>query len=151
MYFFNWCKGLSIWLLFYLSRYFPPIILLFLLPWWLRWSRIHLQCGTPGFNPGLGRPSGGGWQSTPVFLPGEFPWMEEPHGLQSMGLQRVVHVWVTKHSYYFCSLMNYLFSWRSSQVCSHFNLCSWLTYEVFLINYKPQKCLEESLESTIKS
>ena len=24
------------------------------------------------------------WQPTPVFLPGEFPWTEEPGGLQSM-------------------------------------------------------------------
>ena len=29
------------------------------------------------------------WQSTPVFLPGESPWTEEPGGLQTMGLQRV--------------------------------------------------------------
>ena len=26
------------------------------------------------------------------------PWTEEPGGLQSMGLQRVVQDWVTKHS-----------------------------------------------------
>ena len=25
------------------------------------------------------------WQPTPVFLPGESPWTEEPAGLQSMG------------------------------------------------------------------
>ena len=25
------------------------------------------------------------WQPTPVFLPGEFPWTEEPGRLQSMG------------------------------------------------------------------
>ena len=31
------------------------------------------------------------WQPTPVFLPGESPWTEEPGGLQSMGLQRVRH------------------------------------------------------------
>ena len=30
-----------------------------------------------------------GMQPTPVFLPGESPWTEEPGGLQSMGLQRV--------------------------------------------------------------
>jgi len=29
------------------------------------------------------------WQPTLVFLPGEFPWTEEPSGLQSMRLQRV--------------------------------------------------------------
>ena len=28
-------------------------------------------------------------QPTPVFLPGESPWTEEPGGLQSIGLQRV--------------------------------------------------------------
>jgi len=31
------------------------------------------------------------WQPTPVFLPGDFPWTEEPDGVQFMGLQRVVH------------------------------------------------------------
>ena len=31
------------------------------------------------------------WQLTPVFLPGDSPWTEEPVGLQSMGLQRVRH------------------------------------------------------------
>jgi len=31
------------------------------------------------------------WQPTPVFLPGEIPWTEEPGGLQSMGSQRVGH------------------------------------------------------------
>ena len=29
------------------------------------------------------------WQPTPVFLPGESPWTEEPGGLQSLGSQRV--------------------------------------------------------------
>jgi len=32
-----------------------------------------------------------GWLPTPVFLPGESPWTEEPGRLQSMGLQRVGH------------------------------------------------------------
>ena len=38
-----------------------------------------------------------GWEGpleegmAPVFLPGEFPWTEEPGGPQSMGLQRVRH------------------------------------------------------------
>ena len=38
------------------------------------------------------------WQPTPVFLPGESPWTEEPGGLQSMGSQRVRHNQATKHS-----------------------------------------------------
>ena len=29
------------------------------------------------------------WQPTPVFLPGESPWTEEPGGLQSMRSQRI--------------------------------------------------------------
>ena len=32
-----------------------------------------------------------GFYSTPVFLPGESPWIEEPGGLQSTGSQRVGH------------------------------------------------------------
>ena len=32
-----------------------------------------------------------GMVTTPVFLPGESPWTEEPGGLQSMGSQRVGH------------------------------------------------------------
>ena len=38
------------------------------------------------------------WQPTPVFLPEEFPWPEEPGGLQSMGSQRVRRDRATKHS-----------------------------------------------------
>ena len=51
------------------------------LSWWLRWERIHLQCGTPGFNPWVRKiPWRRAWQPTPVFLPGESPWTEEPGG-----------------------------------------------------------------------
>ena len=42
--------------------------------------------------------SPGGGHPTPVFLPGESSWIEEPGKLQSMGLQRVGHDWATKHS-----------------------------------------------------
>ena len=42
------------------------------LPWWLRWWRICLQCGRPGFNPWVGRiPWRGERLPTPVFWPGE--------------------------------------------------------------------------------
>ena len=44
-----------------------------LLPWWLRWSRICLQCRKQGFDPWVGKIHWREWQSTPVFLPGEFP------------------------------------------------------------------------------
>ena len=36
-----------------------------------------------------------GWQPTPVFLPVESPQLEEPGKLQSMGLQRVGHEWLS--------------------------------------------------------
>ena len=54
---------------------------------------------TADLIPGSGRSSGGGraWQPTPVFLPGESLWTEEPGGLQSMGSQRVGHTEATQH------------------------------------------------------
>ena len=52
----------------------------------------------PGFHPWDGKiPWRRTWQLTPVFLPGESSWTEGPGWLQSMGLQRVRHDWVTKH------------------------------------------------------
>ena len=40
-----------------------------------------------------------GSPETPVFLPGESPWTEEPGRLQSMGSQRFGHDWATKHTH----------------------------------------------------
>ena len=43
----------------------------------------------PGFDPWVGKiPWRRAWQPTPVFLPRESPWTEEPGGLQFMGSQR---------------------------------------------------------------
>ena len=45
-----------------------------------------------GFDPWVGKiPWRRAWQPTPVFLPGESPWTEEPDGLQSIGLLRIGH------------------------------------------------------------
>ena len=59
-------------------------------------QRICLQCRKPGFDPWvrkiLWRRE---WQPTPVFLPGEISWTEEPGELQSVGSQRVRHDWAT--------------------------------------------------------
>ena len=45
----------------------------------------HKRCG---FDPWVGKISWRrAWQPTPVFLPGESPWTEEPGGLHSMGSQ----------------------------------------------------------------
>ena len=43
-----------------------------------------------GSIPGLGFP-GGGHGSPSSILSWRIPWTEEPGGLQSMGMQRVVH------------------------------------------------------------
>ena len=37
------------------------------LPWWLRWSRIHLQCGKPGFDPLIRKTPGEGNGSPPQY------------------------------------------------------------------------------------
>ena len=48
--------------------------------------------GDPALFPGSGRfPWRRASQPTPVFLPGESPWTEEPGGLQSTGSQRIGH------------------------------------------------------------
>ena len=53
----------------------------------------------PGFDPWVGKiPWRRAWPCTPVFLPRESPWTEEPGRLQSLGSQRVGHGWVTKHN-----------------------------------------------------
>ena len=45
----------------------------------------HKRCR---FDPWVGKiPWRRAWKPTPVFLPGESPWTEEPGGLQSMGSQ----------------------------------------------------------------
>ena len=57
--------------------------------------------GNLGSIPGLGRsPGGRHWQPTPVFLPVESPWTEEPGGLT---IHEVTKSWTgmrTKHSAY---------------------------------------------------
>ena len=54
------------------------------------------------------------WQPTPVFLPREFPWIEEPGGLQSTGSQRVRHDWVTKHSTIFLCIFIISFNLKAA-------------------------------------
>ena len=50
------------------------------------------NAGDAGSIPGLGRSPGEGnpleWQLTPVLMPGEIPWTEEPGKLQCMGSQK---------------------------------------------------------------
>ena len=59
------------------------------------------RCQRRGFNPGVGKmPWRRKWQPTPVFLPGKISWIEEPGGLESVGLQRVRHDLVTEQQIY---------------------------------------------------
>ena len=47
---------------------------------------VQMGKNSLGFDPWVGKnPWSRAWQPTPVFLPGESPWTEEPGGLQSMG------------------------------------------------------------------
>ena len=55
---------------------------------------VKNQCRKCRFNSWVGKiPWSRKRHPTPVFLPGEIPWTEEPGGLQSIGLQRVRHGW----------------------------------------------------------
>jgi len=57
-----------------------------------KWQRICPQCGRSGFNPWVGKiPWRRAWQPTPVFLPGEPSWTEEPGGLWSTASKRFRH------------------------------------------------------------
>jgi len=53
---------------------------------------------------------------TPVLLPGESPWTEDPGGLQSMGTQRVGQDRATKHSTHIVFVSLFL---------TYFTLCNW--------------------------
>ena len=54
-------------------------------------NRIHQYLKTVTYHDLGGLFWRRAWQPTPVFLPGESSWTEEPGGLQSMGSQRVGH------------------------------------------------------------
>ena len=79
------------------------------LPWWLRSKESVCNSraeGDVGLIPESWRSSGGG-NGNPLQYSclEKIPWTEVPGGLQSMGLQRVGHNWVTKHkllSYHIC-------------------------------------------------
>ena len=74
------------------------------LPWWLRWSRICLQCGKPGFDPWVGKiPWRREWQPTPVFLPGE-SFDRGALWATVHGSQRIRHNWATDTFTFQCSI-----------------------------------------------
>ena len=72
-------------------------VCIYMLPWWFSGKESACQCRKHKrcrFDPWVWKISWRrAWQPTPVFFPGESLWMEEPGGLQSIGLQRVGHNW----------------------------------------------------------
>ena len=97
------------------------------LPWWIRQQRIYLQCGRPGFDPWVWKiPWRRIGQPTTVFLPGESPWTEEPGRLQFMGLQRVVHDWMTRHIAQYWIYKSIEANWHLNNTKS-FNHNKWCT------------------------
>ena len=56
------------------------------------------DAGRRGFDPQVWKiPWRRAWHPTPVSLPGESPWTEEPGGLKLIGWQRVGHNRVSTH------------------------------------------------------
>ena len=69
------------------------------------------RAGDLNLIPGLGIPWRRAWHSSPVLLPGEFPWTEAA-GLQSMGLQRVGHNWATNtYTFFHSTIEEILYQW----------------------------------------
>ena len=79
------------------------------------------------------------WQPTPVFLPGESPWTEEPGGQQSRGSQRVRHYWahmqIFKEEHNNVTEKNELF-YILYLVYPLYLLCFHLFKEMLIISYK---------------
>ena len=96
--------------------------------WWKKPKKIqvngNINC-TNGSDPWVRKfPGRRAWQPTPVFLPGGSPWMEEPGGLQSMGLQRVRHDWATKYHTQWIRRVNIVKMLTLSKANYRFNVSS---------------------------
>ena len=61
------------------------------LPWWLSGKESTCNAGDLGLIPGWEDPLEEGTTIHSSMLAWRIPWMEEPGGLQSIGLQRVRH------------------------------------------------------------
>ena len=66
-------------------------------------DRTYLQCRRRrryGFDSWVGKiPWRRAWQPTPIFLPGEYTWTEEPIGLQSTGSAKS-RTWLSMHAWF---------------------------------------------------
>ena len=86
----NWCMFSK-----YMLIYLKPSRKLGL-PWLLRREGIFLQCGRPSFDPWVGKIPWRRELATQFsIIAWTISWTERPGGLQSMGLQRAWHDWMT--------------------------------------------------------
>ena len=76
------------------------------LSWWSDGKASACSAGDSGLTPGLGRSSEKEMATHSSTLAWKIPWTEEPGRLQSMGLQRVGHDWVTSLSFFICCHWN---------------------------------------------
>ena len=74
------------------------------------------------------------WQPTPVFLPGESPWTEEPGGLQFIESQRVGHKWLSMHPHPSCDASH---EWSPSKLSPRSSLCFYLACYVSVLPSAP--------------
>ena len=84
----------------------------------------------PGSIPGLGRSSGEGNGNPLQYSAWKIPWMEEHGRLQSMGLQRVGHDWVTSLDFLYVpkqyeSIPEDLWGLASASRIQHFFCLTW--------------------------
>ena len=119
-----------------------------LLPWWLRWWRIYLQCGRRGFDSWVRKvPQRREWLPTPVFLPGEFHRQRSLARYSPWGSQRdttepqhyyvhiYIHVYTHIHIYMHIASLNYC--WITNHPNNHhvlslthlnITICVWIDW-----------------------
>ena len=73
------------------------------------------------------------WLSSPVFLSGEIPWIEEPCGLLSMRSESARHDWVAITFTFNTSQLFYFLI--SKIVCMFLRICQYLLYSVIYSHY----------------
>ena len=88
----------------------------------------------PGLIPGSGRSAGGGNGNPLSILAWKIPWMKKSDRLQSMGLQRVGHNWVTNSS--LCLIANKIFIHPKKDVCVHiYTECVYIYIYIYKVLY----------------
>ena len=94
------------------------------LPWWLRWWRVCLQCGRPGFDPWVGKiPWRRKWQTTLVFLPGK------SHGWRSLA---GYHPQATKSRTQLSNFTSYL-CWMLDSTYKRYHMVSFFLFLTYLV------------------